>query len=857
MKKTKKIILSCIAVLLIWIIGYYAHYFIYYVGYDEYKSSLKNYEYETGVEFVGLEDGDKNITGMVLVAENENLKLYTNIETTEVAIYDKRSGEVTYSNPVDREEDSKALGVHKSFLNSQLIVDYYNAGRSSGTWNNYDMSIANGQFEIESIANGIRYIYTLGNMGSPTGIVPIYITEERLQIYLDNMDDKDARNVKGKYKESKVVDGFLELSSGAQKKATLKKLNDLFAAAGYSEEDYQADKAAASGEEVEIVTFKIPLEYRLTTDGIEVTVPTKQIVELGGAKIYNIQLLRYFGAAGVDEEGYMVVPNGSGSIINFNNGKTTAPEYNQYVYGMDPMVNDYTVVENTENARLPVFGIKKKDSGVLVTIENGESLANIVADISGKINNYNYAYPSFLLRGAEKLAMFGTAGQESELPVVEKDMYDLDIKVRYTVLTKERASYSGMANYYRERLIADGVLTPNEKSESIPLYLDIIGGVKQTAYVLGVPYLQVFPMTTFKEAGMIVDTLYLSDIKNLRMNYQGWFNGGYYHDVPNKINGLGKLGGKGDFEDLAEKVEAEGGKLYADVAFQEVTYITKRFRYAVESSRYYAGGYVASFGQVNPVTLRKTSALGYRENLYNLISPKFLPRYVDEFAKRISDYNVTGIALRDLGDALHSDKKRSNVINREDSKNVVIDQFEKLDEIGKDIMVDGGNYYTLKYIDEIINMPLSHNPYYIIDAEIPFYQMVVHGSIDYTGAAMNLSDSYDITDNLLRLLEYGAAPHFTFTYEDASEIKYSGMNRLYSTQFSNWMEEVGVLYHELNGILKHVTGSAIIEHEILLPGVKKITYDNGVIILINTNKKAVEVDGVNLPARSYVTEGVE
>jgi hypothetical protein len=857
MKKTKKIILSCIAVLLLWIIGYYAHYFIYYVGYDEYKSSLKNYEYETGVDFLGIEDSDKSIPDMVLVAENNNLKLYTNTETTEVAIYDKRSGEVTYSNPIDRGNDSKALGVHKSFLSSQLIVDYYNAARSSGTWNNYDMSIANDQFQVESIENGIRYIYTLGDLSSPTGIVPIYITEERLQIYLDNMEAKDARNVKGKYKDSETIPGFLELSSGAQKKATLKKLNDFFADAGYTEEDYQADKAAASGEEAEIVTFKIPLEYRLTADGIEVSVPTEQIEETGGAKIYNIQLLRYFGAAGLEEEGYMVVPNGSGSIINFNNGKTTAPEYNQYVYGMDPMVNDYTVVENTENARLPVFGIKKEDSAVLVSIENGDSLANIIADISNKVNSYNYVYPSFLLRGAEKLDMFGASGQESELPVVEKDIYGLDIKVRYTMLTKDNASYSGMANYYRERLIAEGVLTPNEKSDSIPFYVDVIGGVKQTAYILGVPYLQVYPMTTFEEAGIIADNLNALDIKNLRVNYQGWFNGGYYHDVPNKINGLGKIGGKDDLEDLTEQIEAEGGKVYADVAFQEVTYITKRFRYEVESSRYYAGGYVASFGQVNPITLRKTSSLGYVENLYNLVSPKFLPRYVSEFAERIGDYNVTGVSLRDLGDALHSDKKRTNVINREDSKNVVIDQFEKLDEVGKDIMVDGGNYYALKYIDDIINMPLSHNPYYLIDEEIPFYQMIVHGTIDYTGASINLSDSYDITDNVLRLLEYGAAPHFTFTYEDSSEIKYSGINRMYSTQFDKWMEEVNVLYHELNGVLKHVTGSVIVEHEILAPGVKKISYDNGVIILINTNKNAVEVNGVKLPARSYVTEGVK
>jgi hypothetical protein len=856
-KKIKKIILSCVAVLLVGIIGYYAHYFIKYVWYDDYKSSLVKYDYETGKEFKTLEDSENNVANMVLVAENENFKLYTNTETTEIAVYDKRSGVITYSNPVKADEDAIAMGVNKSFLKSQIIVDYYSESRTSGTMNNYDMSIKNNQFVTESLENGIRYTYTFGDLGSPTGIVPIYITQERLQTFLDKMEKADARNIKNKYRESKTIEGFLELASGAQKKATLTKMNKIFEAAGYTAEDYQADKDAASGEESELVTFTIPIEYRLAEDGLLVSVPTSQIVETGGAKIYDLQLLRYFGAAGTDENGYMVVPNGSGSLIYFNNGKTTAPEYNQFVYGMDPLVMDYTVVENTENARLPLFGIKRDDSAILATIENGDSLANIVADIAGKLNSYNYVYTNFALRGAEKLAMFGTVGQQSELPTVEKEIYKLDLKVKYTFLTKENASYSGMAKCYRDRLISEGALVANEASESIPFYMDVIGGVKQTAHFMGVPYLQVFPMTTFEEAGKIADSLYASDITNLRMNYQGWFNGGYYHDTPYTIKGLGKLGGKGDLEELTKKVEAAGGKVFADVAFQKVTYIAKHFRYNVETSKYYAGGYIAQFGVVNPVSLRNLSSLGYAENVYNLISPKFLPRYIDKFANKISDYNVSGISLRDLGDSLQSDKKRTNVINREDALDVVIDQFKKLDNVGKEIMVNGGNEYSLPYADEIINMPLSHNAYYLVDEEIPFYQMVVHGFVDYTGTAINLSDTYDKTDVLLRLLEYGAAPHFTFTYKDSNTIKYSALNKLYSTKYEDWLNDATVLYNELNGVLKNVTNSAIVSHDIVAPGVKKITYDNGVKIYINTSKTAVDVDGINLAARSYVTEGVE
>ncbi len=856
MKKLKRIILSCLAILLLIVIGYYTHYFIYYVKYDVYKDVLITYDFKEGKEFVPLVDDGNNIANMVLASESDELKLYTDTTTAEIAIYDKRTGDITYSNPIDADNDF-ATGINKSFLKSQVIIDYYNDKRTSGTMNSYDMSTKNGQFTLEGIDNGIRYIYTFGSLGSPTGIVPVYITAERLQIYLDKMEVVDARNVKGKYSLSKTMDGFLELTSASMKKSTLAKMNTLLEGAGYTAQDYQDDMSAASGEKEELVTFTITIDYQLEKDSLVVTVPTDKFKETGGAKIYNLQLLRFFGAANKEETGYMVVPNGSGSLINFNNGKVTAQSYLQYVYGIDPLSTDFNVVENTEDARLPIFGMKREESAFIGVIENGDALSAISADVAGKLNGYNYVYPTFFLRGTEKLEMFGTTGQGSDLPVVESSIYELDIKVRYSFMEKEDASYAGMANYLRNDLLDKGILSKNKEEESIPFYVDIIGGVKQTEHFLGIPYHELYKATTFREAGIIADSLYAMNIKNLRMNYEGWFNGGFYHDVPDKITGVSKLGGKKELEKLSDKIEDNGGKLFVELAFQKVSYISKRYRYQVESSKYYGGGFTAIFGQVNPVTLRNLSALGYRETMYNLISPKFITRYVDKFVKAIEEYEVTGITLRDLGDELHSDKKRTNVINREEAKYVIKDQLRKVDSTGKEVIVNGGNYYSLGYIDEIMNIPLGHNAYYLVDEEIPFYQMIVHGTINYTGTTINLSDSYDKTNLILRLLEYGASPRFTFTYEDSNNFKYSGLNRFYATKYDNWLEDAEAIYQEVNDVLRLVTGHYVTNHQIISSGVKKVTYDNGIILCINTNKSEAKIDGDVIGGRSYKLWGVE
>ncbi len=857
MKKSKKIRLILFAVIVLAIIGYVAYISVNYFFYDEYKRYLTDYSYEAGNEFAALEDSDPKIDGMVLVAENDILKLYTNVVTTEVAIYDKRSGEITYSNPVDRANDTVANGRNMDDLNSQFMLTYYDTSMTQATMYSYDYSIERNQFTLESIENGIRYTYLCGNLDSATGVIPIYITEERLiEKVLSKLSEKNAKKVRNNYMDSSTIAGFLELTTGIQaSKVALGKMEKLFEEAGYTQEDFNVDGAAAAGGEVvERTTFTIPMEYRLEGEKLIVTIPTAQIVETGSGRLGNIDLLSYFGAAGVEEEGYILVPNGSGSLIYFNNGKKT-DRYNQFVYGMDELAQGYTVVEDTEKARLPVYGIKHANSAVFAEITSGDTLANIVAKVSGETNSYNNVYPSFVIRGSEKVSMFGVEGVSADLPTLEKNMYHLDLTITYSFLDKEHASYSGMANYYRNELIARNELTRKEEETDIPFYLDVVGGVKMQQSILGVPYLSVYPMTTFEEAGIIVDNFQDNNISNLRVNYLGWFGGGYYHDAPKKVKVERKLGGKNDLKALNEKLTEGGGTLYGDVAFQKVSWDADYFNHKMESSMYYSG-YPVFYGRVNPATLRQTSSLGYVESLFNVLSPKYLVRHVNQFNKSMDKITISGITLRDLGDTLASDKKRTNIINRQQAKQIVLGQLAELDEAQGNLMISGGNAYSFAYAADLINVPASDNPFYLVDEEVPFYQMVIHGCIDYTSGSLNLSDSYDKLEIILRMIEFGTAPHFTLSYDESSEIKYSALNVLYSTQYETWLGDAVEIYQKSNEALKHVVNATITDHTIVSDGVKKISYDNGVIIYINYGDTEVIVDQLRIPAKSHVVEGV-
>lgn len=856
-KAIGKIGLCILGLAVLCVAVWFVYAYVKYWSYDEYKKYLtaSDYDYEEGTEFSAIPEDKPSVENMVLAAENEYLKLYTNTETTEVAVYDKRNGTIVYSNPLNADNDPVANSTNKNYLKSQFIVNYFNKNRAAGIYDSYSMSVARGQVKAEKIENGIRYIYDVGDHSTTsTGIVPIFFTPEKMEEVMSKLSDEDATALRRYYIDSKNKPGLLELNGVAQKnKKTIQKIQGYLEKIGFTEEEYYEQMEIAGVEKPESVYFIIPLEYRLDNDSLLVSIPTGKIQEYGEAKIYRIQLLRYMGAAGQDENGYIVVPNGAGSLINFNNGKVNAAEYSQYVYDLDPLADSLTQTEYTEKARLELFGICREKSSILVTIEEGATLANITAGVSGKYNSYNYAYPSFMLRYYDVLSIFGSTGDSADLPIVVKNISDIDLTVRYTMLTEEYSGYSGLANYYRQRLIDEGILTVKDSNGDIPFYYDIIGGVKKTSFFLGTQYLSVSPITTFEEAGEISDDLLAGGIKNQVMNFQGWFNGGYYHDVTNKVKILRKLGGKSGLEKLNKKVKENGGTLYADVALQNVTYISKRYSSYFETSRYYGAGYYAYFGYVNPSHFGKMATLGYPEIGHYLLSPKFLPRYTNGFIKGINKLAIDGISLRDLGDELHSDHKRTEIINREEALDVVLAQFDKLKDTGKKLMVNGGNSYSFKYATDILNAPISDSKYSIIDEGIPLYQMIIHGCIDYSCGLINFDDNIDRTELTLKLIEYGASPHYVFTNESANEMKYTGLLKYYSTEYEIWKDEAVDLYHEVNDVLSKVSGETMIDYEIVKSGVKKVTYSNGIVIYVNYLSEDVVVDGINVPAKGYAT----
>ncbi|KOY16887.1 DUF5696 domain-containing protein [Paenibacillus xylanivorans] len=155
-----------------------------------------------------------------------------------------------------------------------------------------------------------------------------------------------------------------------------------------------------------------------------------------------------------------------------------------------------------------------------------------------------------------------------------------------------------------------------------------------------------------------------------------------------------------------------------------------------------------------------------------------------------------------------------------------------------------------------MDAPSGSSRFNITDEEVPFYEMVIHGYMDYAASAMNTSGDQDMRKQLLRSLELGSAPQFQWTYEPSSKLKLTNYDSAYATDFAYWVDDAAALYKEANEVLGNLRNHPITEHERVQNGVVRVTYSGGASILINYTDDPVTIDGITVGGADYAAEGV-
>ncbi|AOZ92653.1 DUF5696 domain-containing protein [Paenibacillus crassostreae] len=795
---------------------------------------------------------DSRVQGMKGIVQNDQLQLFIDDQTGAIAVLHKQNGEVWYSNDPKRDSDTLASGVNKDMLSSQLKLDYYNSLGQLSSINSYTDSAVHKQIHYELIHNGVKVTYQFGKAVKSVDDLPIMLSAARYEELSSKMDKTGQRALMIAYKKEKETSTYVRNDTalqGLQLERGLKAFEDI----GYTEEDLikDAQEHNLSQAKPEPRVFLASIEYMLDGDGLIVNIPVSDIQFPEEYPINSISALSFFGAGDMNEQGSILVPDGSGALIHFNNGKTKYPAYQQQVYGPDMTMETTEDANQEQKARLPVFGVIHEHSAVLGIIEQGASVATINADINGRLNSYNYVYPSFYVVNKGEVTL-NANDQRRSIPKFQEEPMKTDYTVRYVFLADEQASYQGMAQTYQQYLLENNGLPlqhDNQENADSTFYLQLIGSISKQNHFAGIPYDAIEPLTTFEQAQSMIKQLQERNIKQIGLKYSGWFNGDLDHKVPTKVSVDKVIGGSQGLRDFVAFTKEQGISLFPDTALL-IANSGDNFNEKKEASR--------TLREV-PATLYPIDlALNRRDRSKSpsyVISPRYVERYTQSMLNGLSGYETDGISLRDLADQLNSDYLKNNQIDRVESEKISVHALTTIREHNQNILANGGNAYAFPYLTNITNAPMTSSQFKIEDEEIPFYQMVLRGYIDYTGAPYNLSTYTNEKQYILKTLEYGSGVYFEWIHEPNYKVKDTDHNDLYAVNYELWIDQAAEIYQGVNEFLKQVSHERIIWHEELEDGVFKTTYENGLYVIVNYNDTQVTADGNIIENEGYITGG--
>lgn len=796
-----------------------------------------------------------------IVLENDSLKFVMDSSTTHFKVTDKKSGKVWYSNPEAADEDPLALKTDKNLMKSTLFLTSSNLAGSDVQYNNFASSIEKQSYEIETGTDYVKVSYSIGNMDKEYR-VPAVITQKSLDSLLEKLDDDTAKTIKRYYKKYDVnklgkLDDMEELIARypvleSEPIYTLRNsaneevkilLEQQLEAAGYTNEQYEADKlldaeADASKKQV----FNVSILYSLDEEDLMVSVPMNEIEYSKDTPVIGIAILPYFGAGGSGDNGFMLVPEGGGSLIRFNNGKTAQNRYYTNLYGWDMATDRENLVHETR-AYFNAFGISHEDSSLLCVLEEGAPYANVQADISGKGNSYNSVYAGYTIVHEEK---YDIGGQAGTMVLYEEKLPEENLVQRYRFV--DSGDYVDMAEDYRNYLLENyGDYLIEQEDTEAPFVLEILGAADKVKQILGVPVSKPLKLTDYTECVDMLKQLQNDGIQNMFVKLSGWMNGGVNQKILKDIDLIQELGGKKEFRELETYVKENGIRLYLDGITQYAH--NSKLADGFMTERDVAKQVSEVKAELNPYSDVDYGKATWQDSYYLL-----KPDVIDITTEKIWDFSQKhemNVSFRDTGMELSSDLNPKDPVSRQEALQRQKDSLKKIHDSGTGIMINMGNDYALPYCDMVTNMDLKGSEYGILDETVPFYQMAIHGLIDYTGESLNISQDYDY--ELLQSVEYGAGLSFTFMQESSFALQNTMYTKYFGAEMASWYDKMIAIYGRYNEQLGHTFNQKIIDHKLLRRNLSCTTYEDGTRVYVNYNYKDMAAEGgVTVPARDYL-----
>ncbi len=576
--------------------------------------------------------------------------------------------------------------------------------------------------------------------------------------------------------------------------------------------------------------YTVPVQFTLQNDRLQVEVLFDRIRTYGDVEINTVDLMPYFGAATKEDEGYMLVPDGSGALISFSDVKQSADVYSQPVYGQDNVLTTERQLEFPEDARLPVMGLSRNGKGFVAYVEQGACETTVNAAQPGKISIFSHLHFSFTYIQRDRYTL-ADKDLNAQTVFVNADVASAVNPVVTYLFLEESADYIAMANTLRDYLIETEGYTRTEAADPT-LFLELFGGALQEKNFLGIPYHTLQVATTFADAQDILTRLRGQVSANMQAMLYGFQKKGMYHNAYDFTFDKA-FGGTEAFDALCAYAAANRITVLPALEFQTL-YKGK----VGNAARRISGDYITE-GLRQPHT-------GTVEDLeWYLLSPIKAAQTAKAFLENTARPSGTAVFLPEYGHTVYADYAKDEPLTRSAALQHVLSVLQAAE--GKAV-VNGGNLYAVTQSSAILQAPATASGYVPESEHVPFYAMLLHGFNTFAGAPIN--EANNPKESFLRAIANGYSLNFRLTAESPYVLRKTNLNHLLSTQFSAWEQDIVHMtarLQELSGL-----NDRFIMHYRTEGDVTVTTYDNGVRVYVNFGTQDATVDDHRIPAQDFL-----
>ena len=603
-------------------------------------------------------------------------------------------------------------------------------------------------------------------------------------------------------------------NSLAFNKATYKKIEN---GAEFTFDMFPDSKTAVKKNyEKDDIGFRITVTVSLKDGSMLINCNHKNLTNNPKAFIDSIDLLNYFGAYNSSlEDDFLLVPDGCGAIIKTSIYDESFETLSFAVYGKDPSIGNTA----TGSAVLPAFGIKHGETAFVSLIENGDTAATIKAEKATSLTEFNRVFSSFLITPSTY--------KNNKVYISNKTLAD-NISLCYRFLTGNNATYAGLASACREQLIRNSILSTKTVSLSdyIPCFLSLTGSISD-----GIGKESI---TTFEQATDMLSHMKSKGINNISVRYSGVFDSGINSKDAKDTDISKKLGGSQGLNELYEYTKSQKMQIYLDIN-------------PISSSSGFRNNNVMNLNK-KPTAYSpdyiSADFFGSEIKSRNLRNPDNISETVKKIIKSTEGLSFSGFCINDAGTLLYSDFSKDGILRNEAAK-IIASSVAPL-STEKSTMAVTGNFYMLKNVDSIVNLPLKTTS--IVSGayvSVPFVPLVMHGIVDYTGEPINTQINIDET--LLKYVEYGACPHFEWSYEP---VRNDEKTDIY--YYDNTINVAAEYYKKVDDTLNDLRDARMTDHYQVADGIFCTEYDTGSLVYVNYTDKDFETLGVTVEAKNFL-----